>query len=161
MPDDESYDIYLSFEEVIDTVHVKKWNEELNLSRKLLKLLYDLGRLYGDQICDVESMETTALLIKSERFIKMALARLTKTDRQRLIDTAEYNKWESYAYTRTYNLSKPPRTNDLVAEIETLFGFTLSKQQIKRVNIIRKRAINNKSYAKKKGTAENSTERKE
>lgn len=154
MPDNESYDIYLSFEEVIETEHVKKSNEDLKLSRKLLKLLYDLGRLYGYDICDVESMETAALLIKSERFIKIALARLPKKDRQRLIDTTDYNRWESYAYSRVYNLTFPPRTNDLVAEIETLFKLILSKPQIERVRLIRKRAINKRDYEAKKAAAQ-------
>jgi hypothetical protein len=143
---DEEYE-----EIVFDRELMARYYNLSNLSHKMVDYLCEVGMLRGNLSEDWSLLAKLNSLIYKQQFLKLALAHLPKKDRQRLVDTANYNKWEAYAYSRTYNAIKPPRMSQLVAEIETLYGFKMKYLARKRVQLIRKRAINKRNYEKKAG----------
>lgn len=75
--------------------------------------------------------------------LRPQVARLSKTDRQRLIRTADLpTKWERYAYSRFRNQqaekSLPMRT--VIMEIENTFGFQPDQEAIRKLYKARNRA---------------------
>jgi hypothetical protein len=78
----------------------------------------------------------------NKKILRSQLSRLSLQARENFLRTADLpSKWERYASTRFYNLEdgkKLPMAN-LIEEIQTTFGFLLSKKQVSRLYKIRNR----------------------
>ena len=120
-----------------------------NLPQKLIRLLLELGVLSGDLIFEQSLLIKIEKIYRSEKFIKIALARLSHKDRQRLADTCQLNRFESHVHTRAY-CEKPPSVSELLAEVEAIFKIKPTAQIKERIKTIRKRSINKFSYMLKK-----------
>ncbi|HHL34424.1 MAG TPA: hypothetical protein ENJ30_08705 [Desulfobulbaceae bacterium] len=94
----------------------------------------------------------------NKKILRSQLSRLSLKARESFLRTADLpSKWERYASTRFYNLEdgKKLPMAALIEEIQTTFGFLLSKKQISRLYKIRNRVQVAKH--RKKIQAENNT----
>ena len=78
----------------------------------------------------------------NKKILRSQLSRLSLKARESFVRTADLpSKWERYASSRFYNLGdgKKLPMAALIEEIQTTFGFLLSKKQIRRLYTIRNR----------------------
>ena len=94
----------------------------------------------------------------NKKILRSQLSRLSLKARESFLRTADLpSKWERYASTRFYNMEQGQKLpmGALIEEIQTTFGFLLSKEQVIRLYKIRNRVQVSKH--RKKIQAENNT----
>ncbi len=94
----------------------------------------------------------------NKKILRSQLSRLSLKARESFLRTADLpSKWERYASTRFYNMEQGQKLpmGALIEEIQTTFGFLLSKEQVSRLYKIRNRMQVSKH--RKKIQAENNT----
>jgi len=78
----------------------------------------------------------------NKKILRSQLSRFSMKARESFLRTADLpSKWERYASTRFYNMEQGHKLpmGALIEEIQTTFGFLLSKKQIRNLYTIRNR----------------------
>ena len=140
-------------------MYITEYARVTSIPRNILRYLNSEGMI-EDPLGEEDYLRLRFLeqIWGNKKILRSQLSRLSLKARESFVRTADLpSKWERYASTRFYNLEdgKKLPMAALIEEIQTTFGFLLSKKQISRLYKIRNRVQVAKH--RKKIQAENNT----
>jgi hypothetical protein len=124
-------------------MYITEYATVTSIPRKILRYL-NHQKLIQDPLCHEDFVRLRFLeqIWGNKKILRGQLSRLSLKARESFLRTADLSsKWERYASTRFYNLENGKKLPmaALIEEIQTTFGFILSKKQISRLYKIRNR----------------------
>ncbi|WP_457577338.1 hypothetical protein [Desulfomarina sp.] len=124
-------------------MYITEYATVTSIPRKILRYL-NHQKLIQDPLCHEDFVRLRFLeqIWGNKKILRGQLSRLSLKARENFLRTADLpSKWERYASTRFYNLENGKKLPmaALIEEIQTTFGFLLSKKQISRLYKIRNR----------------------
>ena len=140
-------------------MYITEYARVTSIPRNILRYLNSEGMI-EDPLGEEDYLRLRFLeqIWGNKKILRSQLSRLSLKARESFVRTVDLpSKWERYASTRFYNLEdgKKLPMAALIEEIQTTFGFLLSKKQISRLYKIRNRVQVAKH--RKKIQAENNT----
>jgi len=124
-------------------MYITEYARVTSIPRNILRYLNCEG-LIEDPLSEEDYLRLRFLeqVWGNKKILRSQLSRLSLKARENFIRTADLpSKWERYASTRFYNMEQGRKLpmGVLLEEIQTTFGFVLSKKQISRLYKIRNR----------------------
>jgi len=124
-------------------MYITEYAQVTSIPRNILRYLNSEGMI-EDPLNEEDYIRLRFLeqIWGNKKILRSQLGRLSMKARESFLRTADLpSKWERYASTRFYNMEqgKKLRMGALIEEVQTTFGFVLSKKQISRLYTIRNR----------------------
>jgi len=140
-------------------MYITEYARVTTIPRNILRYLNRQG-LIEDPLSEADYLRLRFLeqVWGNKKILRSQLNRLSLKARESFLRTADLpSKWERYASTRFYNMEQGQKLpmGALIEEIQTTYGFILSKKQISRLYTIRNRV--QVARHRKKIQAENNT----
>ena len=140
-------------------MYITEYARVTSIPRNILRYL-NSERMIEDPLCEDDYIRLQFLeqVWSNKKILRAQLSRLSLKARESFLRTADLpSKWERYASTRFYNMEQGQKLHmgALIEEIQTTFGFLLSKKQIGRLYKIRNKV--QVARHRKKIQAENNT----
>ena len=124
-------------------MYITEYASVTSIPRNILRYLNRQG-LIEDPLSEEDHLRLRFLeqVWGNKKILRSQLSRLSLKSRESFLRTADLpSKWERYASTRFHNIKNGKKLSmgALIEEIQTTFGFILSKKQISRLYKIRNR----------------------
>lgn len=131
---------------------VKRMAEIYRIPQKTIRYLMRCGILTEtlDTERDLHILEFFGWCWGDCTLLRAQLASLTRTRRRRLVETADLNRWEQYAFGRYQNAGMRLAVATVAVEVEAIFGVRTTEDVVRRISQIRRRVQNARHYQLKK-----------